>query len=391
MRPILPHGGYSLLVVFIATSGWMASLWEGDGCNYALVSGPIVDQLDPSYTSYNPITSLQFGFDSYREVLPPSSSSKSSTFWSSSQQQQQDYNYDDNYKSIAEGGSETTIDHQQETETGTTINANTNTNTSSVVADILLPNWSKNRTLGCTEYPSEVILGIMDSSWNTARTFAFLGLVLGGAGTSFLFCSICFVFSKVTWRWTGYELLLASLCQIVSLCTWFTTQLCSWNTCELSRGSKSDIAAVVLWTISGLMVVFNYPDTYKSSCCCCCFCCYNNNTNGHPHDHDNDQGDSDSDSDSIRYGNRSDQKKHGSKEIGHVDATNGIKDIEEDQIQMQLSGQSSGEEINLKHRNRRQHLHQKLSSDDDDDDNEVFGYDNNLNDDGRRYPQAKIT
>jgi len=144
---------------------------------------------------------------------------------------------------------------------------------------------------------------------------------------------------------------------------------------------------VVLWTISGLMVVFNYPDTYKSCCCCCC--CYNTTTNGYPHDHDNDQGDSDSDSDSIRYGNRSDKKKRGSKEIGHVDATNGIKDIEEGQIQMQLSGQSSGEEINRKHRNRRQHLHQKLSSNDDDD--EVFGYDNNRNDDGRRYPQAKIT
>jgi len=372
MRPILPHGGYSLLVVFIATSGWMASLWEGDGCNYALVSGPIVDQLDPSYTSYNPITSLQFGFDSYREVLP--SLSKSSTSWSSTQQQQ-DYTYNDDYKSVAEGGSETTIYQQQDAETGTTIN--TNTNTSSVVADILLPNWSRNRTLGCTEYPSEVVLGIMDSSWNTARTFAFLGLVLGGAGTSFLFCSLCFVFSKVTWRWTGYELLLASLCQIVSLCTWFTTQLCAWNTCQLSRGSKSDIAAVVLWTISGLMVVLNYPDTYKS-----CYCCCNTNTNDHPHDHDDHEGDSDI----IRNRNRNDKKKRGSKEIGHIDATTGIKNLEEGQIQMQLSGQSSGEKVIHQHRNRRQHLHQKLSSNDDED----FSYDNN-NDDGRRYPQAKIT
>jgi len=368
MRPILPHGGYSLLVVFIATSGWMASLWEGDGCNYALVSGPIVDQLDPSYTSYNPITSLQFGFDSYREVLP--SLSKSSTSWSSTQQQQ-DYTYNDDYKSVAEGGSETTIYQQQDTETGTTINTNTNTNTSSVVADILLPNWSRNRTLGCTEYPSEVVLGIMDSSWNTARTFAFLGLVLGGAGTSFLFCSLCFVFSKVTWRWTGYELLLASLCQIVSLCTWFTTQLCAWNTCQLSRGSKSDIAAVVLWTISGLMVVLNYPDTYKS-----CYCCCNTNTNGHPHDHDDHEGDSDI----IRNRNRNDKKKRGSKEIGHIDATTGIKNLEEGQIQMQLSGQSSGEKVIHQHRNRRQHLHQKLSSNDDED----FSYDNN-NDDGRYH------
>jgi len=147
----------------------------------------------------------------------------------------------------------------------------TNSSTSSFIADNadilpqLLPNWSKNRTAGCVEYPSEFSAAMVDSSWNTARTLAFLGLVLGGTGTAFLFCSICFVFSKATWRWTGYELLLASLCQTISLSAWFNTQMCSWNTCKFGKGSKADIAAILSWFIGGLMVVCHYPDPDKRS------------------------------------------------------------------------------------------------------------------------------
>eukprot|EP00536_Pseudo-nitzschia_multiseries_P013268 jgi/Psemu1/290758/fgenesh1_pg.554_\ len=208
----------------MAASGWFASLWEGDGCNYALVTGPIVDQLVPSYTSHNPITTLQLGFDSYREI--PLS----------------------HYNSHGSSSSDTAA------------NSNAPAVVANITMDDLLPDWaSKNSTAGCTEYPEAVTLGIMDSSWNTSRVFAFLGLVLGGGGASFLLCSLCFVFSRVTWRWTAYELLLAAFCQTISLVTWFQTQLCSWNKCGLSKGSISDMVSVGLWTLAGVLMVFHYP------------------------------------------------------------------------------------------------------------------------------------
>ena len=372
-RSLLPHGCYGLLVVFIAFSGWFASLWEGDGCNYAIVQGPIVDQLDPSYTNYNPITTLQFGFDSYREIVVPLTSQAVLPPTT-----QKEVEIPGGTTGTGSADKPVTTDQQQQ-------------QVNTTVSDILLPNWSKNRTLGCIDYPIEVTLGIMDSSWNTARTFAFLGLVLGGAGSSFLFCSICFVFSKATWRWTGYDLLLASLCQIISLGTWFNTQLCTWNTCHLGRGSKSDIAAVILWTIAGVMVVSYYPDTTT---------CTSTSTTAAAvvHDHSSDDGSNNGDG-NKRNRNRNEKKKQReSQEKGLVDVITGsAEDVDvESQLQLQLSGQSSGEEIvhhrqhNRGRRHRKHHLHQKLSSDDDDDDDD--DEDNNNNDvDGRRYPQAEIS
>ena len=371
-RSLLPHGCYGLLVVFLAFSGWFASLWEGDGCNYAIVKGPIVDQLDPSYTNYNPITTLQFGFDSYREIIVPLTTSQAVLPPTT----QKEVEIPGGTTGTGSADKPVTTDQQQQQQVNTT------------VSDILLPNWSKNRTLGCIDYPIEVTLGIMDSSWNTARTFAFLGLVLGGAGSSFLFCSICFVFSKATWRWTGYDLLLASLCQIISLGTWFNTQLCTWNTCNLGRGSKSDIAAVILWTIAGVMVVSYYPDTTT--------CTSTSTTAAAVHDHSSDDGSNNGDG-NKRNKNRNEKKKQQreSQEKGLVDVITGTAaedDVDvESQLQLQLSGQSSGEEIvhHRQHnrggrRHRKHHLHQKLSSDDDDEDN-------NNDDDGRRYPQAEIS
>jgi hypothetical protein len=79
------------------------------------------------------------------------------------------------------------------------------------------------------EYPEEQLV---DTAWSAARAFAFLALVLGSGSTVVMWCSTCFVFSKVTWKWTGYGLLLATLCQaFVYVC--FSTQLCIWNTCTL--------------------------------------------------------------------------------------------------------------------------------------------------------------
>ena len=342
-RSLLPHGLYSLGVVFLATSGWFASLWEGDGCNYAVVTGPIVNQLDPSYTHINPVTTLQLGFDSFRE--PP--------YQPEPQQQQQQQQQED-------GGGTSPAPPPPPPLTVTN------------VTDILLPNWSKNRTLGCKEYPDEVTLGIMDSSWNTSRVFAFLGLVLGGAGTTFLFFSICFVFSKVTWRWTGYELFLAVLCQTISLVTWFQTQLCSWNTCGLSRGSKCDIVAVGLWTVSGLMIVCHYPDP--------------NNNNNNNHDTNFDYSSDDGGSSSS--GNKNKNK-----------TTNSIGNKEgEIEGQHQRGGQSSGEEghndNNNIHRRHNIHIPQHHSDDnvDHDDHHHNSSYDSSRDSshDKRRYTQVEI-
>lgn len=240
MARSLPHGLYSLLLVFLAATGWSASLWQGDGCNYAIVSGPIVDQLDPypSSSSQNPIKTLELGFDSYRE-LPD--------LVSIDIQQgpaENDGNFSQNGSSSNSSLSKTILSKS----------------VSNATDNLLLP-WSernKNKP-DCTDYPEEVTLGIVDSKWTTSRSFAFLGLVTGGAGTTFLCCSLCFVFSRVTWRWTGYALLLAAFCQVLSLVAWFSTQMCSWNDCGWSLGSVSDVCAVGVWTITGLMILCHYP------------------------------------------------------------------------------------------------------------------------------------
>jgi len=217
---LLPHGLCPVVLVVLAAIGWFLSLWQGDGCNYAIVSGPIVDQLDPSYTSRNPITTLELGFDSFRELpdivtIGPSKNSSSSIF--------------KNFSATFTDGNST--------------------------ENLLL----KPRQTSCILYPPEVAMGIVDSKWTTSRSFAFLGLVLGGASSTFLGCSFCFVFSKVTWRWTGYGLLLAAVFQILSLVTWFSTQLCSWNYCGWSRGSISDLCASGVWMITGAAVICHYP------------------------------------------------------------------------------------------------------------------------------------
>lgn len=288
MSRSLPHGLYSLLLVFLAASGWFASLWQGDGCNYAIVTGPIVDQLERSLYSTNnanansnlnsnadgsanlntntnananlntnannanlntnaisnPITTLELGFDSYRE-LPNLVSIDLAT-------------------EPPIGGDGISNDYYNNATSSSSIFTNITSSVSNVTDSYLRP-WSADARshhkpkASCIDYPEEVTLGIVDTSWTTSRSFAFFGLVLGGTGTSFLCCSLCFVFSKVTWRWTGYGLLLAALCQALSLVAWFSTQLCSWNSCGWSLGSVSDLVALWVWALTGLMVVCHYP------------------------------------------------------------------------------------------------------------------------------------
>jgi len=79
-------------------------------------------------------------------------------------------------------------------------------------------------------------------------------------GALFLWFSSCFVFSPGTWRWTGYELLGASILQTISF-VWFSTGIChnDGNTCDLFLGSYLDIAAATLWLVSAVTIFVKYP------------------------------------------------------------------------------------------------------------------------------------
>ncbi len=108
----------------------------------------------------------------------------------------------------------------------------------------------------CSNYPSSLVS--IDGHWKAAKGFDFMALVLGGGGTLFLWFSTCFVFSKGTWRWAGYEVLLASIFQAFSF-LWFGTGICATNTCRLSWGSKADIVACIFWFITAVMIFGRYP------------------------------------------------------------------------------------------------------------------------------------
>lgn len=108
----------------------------------------------------------------------------------------------------------------------------------------------------CLDYTED----IPDGYWNASKTFAYLSLVFGGGGALFLWCSSCFVFGPGTWRWAGYELLLASIFQILSF-LWFLTTICTdeGNKCVLLFGSKSNIVSAMFWLISALAIFAVYP------------------------------------------------------------------------------------------------------------------------------------
>ena len=57
---------------------------------------------------------------------------------------------------------------------------------------------------------------------------------------------------------TGYQVLLASLCQSLSFC-WFATDVCDWNTCQIFRGSTAYILAGSVWAVCGVMILCRYP------------------------------------------------------------------------------------------------------------------------------------
>jgi hypothetical protein len=120
-------------------------------------------------------------------------------------------------------------------------------------------NWEVVYTGPCFAYPDDGTVS-QDTFWNVSRAFDFLALVLGGAGCFFLWFTSCCVFSRGTWRWTGYELLLASIFQSLSF-LWFKTSLCHapGNSCGLFWGSKADIVSAVLWMVAAFSIFCRYP------------------------------------------------------------------------------------------------------------------------------------
>jgi len=122
--------------------------------------------------------------------------------------------------------------------------------------------WRVQYTGQCIEYGESVA----DIYWILSKAFSFVALVFGGGGALFLWCSSFFVFGPGTWRWAGYEIFTASLCQAISF-TWFLTSICSseGNECSLFFGSQTDIAAASLWLLSALTIFFRYPKPTKKS------------------------------------------------------------------------------------------------------------------------------
>jgi hypothetical protein len=118
--------------------------------------------------------------------------------------------------------------------------------------------WEIDYSSSCLPYDEEFFN--IDGYWKVAKAFDFISLVLGGGGALFLWFSSCFVFSKGTWKWTGYEVLLASFFLSLSF-IWFNTYTCREgdNHCSLSYGSKADIASATLWLVSALCIFYRYP------------------------------------------------------------------------------------------------------------------------------------
>eukprot|EP00579_Thalassiosira_antarctica_P001620 CAMPEP_0201868492 /NCGR_PEP_ID=MMETSP0902-20130614/2350_1 /ASSEMBLY_ACC=CAM_ASM_000551 /TAXON_ID=420261 /ORGANISM="Thalassiosira antarctica, Strain CCMP982" /LENGTH=296 /DNA_ID=CAMNT_0048393839 /DNA_START=46 /DNA_END=936 /DNA_ORIENTATION=- len=118
--------------------------------------------------------------------------------------------------------------------------------------------WVLDLTLPCEAYNTDIVP--MDGVWGFAKTTSFLSLVFGGGGALFIWFASCFVFRKNTWRWAGYELLVAVILQALTY-SWFATSLCHENdgNCAMNYGARADILACVLWAASVLCIFCKYP------------------------------------------------------------------------------------------------------------------------------------
>jgi hypothetical protein len=120
-----------------------------------------------------------------------------------------------------------------------------------------LNTWTAPLNGECLVYPPDIPI---DGTWKFAKVCSFFALVFGGGGALFLWFSSCFVFGPGTWRWAGYEVLIASILQSLAF-VFFNTAMCKTNGshCSLFLGSKLDIVAAVFWLVSALSIFLKYP------------------------------------------------------------------------------------------------------------------------------------
>jgi len=187
---LLPHGAYAVIPALLSTFAWLASLSQ-DGCDYARLKGPIVNQL----SSVPDVPFLDVGFNQFR--------------------------------------------------TPTRMTDGT---------------WVVDYRSPCEDYVGD--FAEADIFWKFAKGTGFLSLIFGGGGALFLWFSSCFVFSRGTWRWAGYELLAATVFQLLTF-MWFNTAICHGNdgedSCSLFYGSKTDILASCFWAVSVFAIFYKYP------------------------------------------------------------------------------------------------------------------------------------
>jgi len=197
-----------------------------DGCDFARVQGPVVAELTP--VGDLPPPWMEFGIGAFRE---PSA------------------------QSLAEMAT-ANANNMNLNATGSSSGSGSGSSLS-----LQFEQWYNNLSEGeknCQLFDEDTTEKFIDNAWTTARTFAFLALVLGGGGSLFLWASTFFVFSRGTWRWTGYLILIGSLCNSMTS-LWYLTSICSWNTCTMFWGSKTSILASSLWFFGGLFIVCRYP------------------------------------------------------------------------------------------------------------------------------------
>lgn len=122
--------------------------------------------------------------------------------------------------------------------------------------DPTIGTWDSHLGSECIPLPQNMNADIY---WKLANTSAFIALVFGGGAALFLWFTTCFVFGPGTWKWAGYEVLIASIFQAFTF-IWFNTSLCSGdNVCTLYFGSKADIVASTFWFLSAISVFAKYP------------------------------------------------------------------------------------------------------------------------------------
>ena len=119
--------------------------------------------------------------------------------------------------------------------------------------------WKIRYTGQCLDYPDTPVDIDSDPYWTAAKFLDFMSAVLGGAGAFFLWFATCCVFSPGTWRWTGYEVGAAALCQWLTF-LWFRNELCTTaGSCSMSWGAKMDIVAGTFWAVAAILILAHYP------------------------------------------------------------------------------------------------------------------------------------